>query len=312
MRSVVLVLFLAFFLSGCGPEYTYPADKVPSSIEKICLDEYGIKVNARVVGKTVGALTLVNSSTDLTKQISHDTSEKMGKVLQALTRVALSTELPLDFCVTVLRDRIRKTELVVIRSVDDTKRANAEMIGIEEANSRTVFGQNRYVPAAGGAGSFVLKEIKLEDFLVDQMVQRIRFSFAKDAKDENVQPFVLADGSYEKSGSKKIFQFSVIALKKEETADTLSTAFKVVSQVLGGYRFNDFDEVEIKDYSGRKKLVIPKDALLLYQTKKIKFEEILKRYTSEFDTAQDAFKLFGFSFSANPAEVEPASSIAPE
>ncbi len=303
-------------MAGCAPKYTYPADKVPKSVEDICLDEYQIKVKARVVGKTVGALVSVNSITDVAKQISKDANDKMGKVMQALTRVALSTDLPLDFSVVVIRDRATNNELVVIRSVEDTKRANAEMIGVEESINRTIFGQTKHVPSAGNPNSFVLKEVMFENFLADQIVQRIRFNFSKESKEkeENLlgQPLLLADGSYENTGGKRTFQFSIIDFKKETSNDTVTGIFKTVNHVLEGYQFDVFDEIQIKDYAARKKLVVDRQTLLDYQKKKVTLEQILARNLTEFDTAQDAFKLFGFNLSRGSGDMESSSVIPPE
>src|SRR3989338_7485958 len=36
------------FSSGCGPKYTYSADKVSQAIEEICQKEYELAVDARV------------------------------------------------------------------------------------------------------------------------------------------------------------------------------------------------------------------------------------------------------------------------
>ena len=314
-----VILLLAIFVSGCGPKYTYPAEKVPKAVEEICAKENQINVKTRVVGKTLGALVHVNSITDNTKQISKDTNDKMGKVMQALTRVALSTDLPLDFTVVVIRDRASNNEFIVIRAVDDTKRANAEMIGVEESINRTVFGQQKYMPVAGEHNSFVLKEVTLENFLADQIVQRIRFNLSKEAKEAKetkeeslpIQSLVLADGSYEKADDKKIFQFSIIDFKKEASNNTLSSIFTTVNRVLEGYSFDAFDEIQIKDYAAKKKLVVDRMTLLDYQKKKVTFDQILKKNLANFDAAQDAFKLFGFNLSHGPVDEESSSVIAP-
>src|SRR3989338_4741106 len=87
-----LSLIACLFFNGCVSNYTYPADKVPQSIESICKQDYNLQVSARVVGKTVGALFYVDELIDAKGQIPKEVHESIGKILQVVSRVALSTE----------------------------------------------------------------------------------------------------------------------------------------------------------------------------------------------------------------------------
>ncbi len=294
--AVFFLLSLIFFLTSCGPKYSYPATKVPESIEDIDRKEYNINSIARVVGKTVGAVVYVDSIVDAKGQVSKDVHETMGKVMQAVTRVALSTDLPLDFCTVVIRDKQHENELVITRSLDDTKRANADAIGIEESINRTVFGQGRYKRDAQNPNSFVLKEVKLESFLSDQIVQRIRFSFSKDANpDEIARNAILLDGLFDYEPGKRAFRFSVISIKNDDPKKIVMNIFRITSDVLKSYAFKDFDKIEILDYLNRKKLIVPLSVLLDYQQKKITDDQIYQRCLVESQSIQEAFKLFGFN-----------------
>jgi hypothetical protein len=305
-----------FTAAGCGPKYTYPAATVPESIERICLKEYKVEVDARVVGKTAAALYYVDTLLDDKGQIPREIHEKMGQIMQVVTRVALSTDLPLDFCVVVIRDRAHLNELYVTRSIDDTKRANSDAIGVEESINRTLFGQGKYQPNAEGEKSFVLDEVKLEDFLAEQIAQRIRFGFAKETKDVNdaaaagaQAPFVLVDGVYNRDERK--FRFSVLSLKAEEPQETMRMVLRMVKEVLGGYKFVDFDGIEILDYLNRQKLEISQDVFEDHLAKKVSEQEILDKYLTESQTIQEAFKLFGFNLNdtAEP-EAPPVTAAA--
>lgn len=304
MSALLLFSGLAGLVSGCGPKYTYPAATVPESVEKICRKEYQINAQARVVGKTLGALVYVDAILDKTGQMPKDVNEKMGKTMQVLTRVALSTDLPLDFCTVVIRDSVHHNELLVIRSVDDTKRANADAIGIEESINRTLFGQDRYRP---GLDAFVLKEVKLETFLADQIVQRIRYNFMKEGTKESKskrdnekleteeRTMILADGMFERADGKRTYRFSVLSLRSDDPKKMILGIFKIINDVFAGYHFVDFDQIEIQDYLNRQKLVIDRQTFVDYQNKKLTDEEILDRYLIESQSIQEAFKLFGFS-----------------
>ena len=292
----LLTSVLCLLTTGCGPKYSYPGSKVPTAIEDINRKEYKIESAARVVGKTVGAVVYVDSMVDAKGQVSKDVHETMGKIMQAVTRVALSTDLPLDFCTVVIRDKQHDNELVITRSLDDTKRANAEAIGIEESINRTVFGQGKYKRDAEHPNSFVLKEVKLENFLNEQIVQRIRFSFSKDANpEEMLHNSILVDGVFDNELGKRSFRFSMISIKTDNPKKNILSIFRIINDVLKSYSFNDFDKVEIQDYLNRKKLVVDRQTILDYQQKKITEDQIFEKCLVESQSIQEAFKLFGFS-----------------
>lgn len=281
-------------------------------IEDLCRKEYGLDVQAKVVGKTVGAALYVNALFDEKGQIPKEVHDHMGKVMQVVTRVALSTDLPLDFCAVYLRDRNSPGELVITRSLDDTKKANADVIGIEESINRTLFGQSRYNPSTDSEDlNFTLKEAKLPDFLADQIEQRVRFAFAKDAKgDELTNPFALVDGTFSEKNGKRTFHFSVIGLKADDPQANILNIFRTVNQVLEAYRFKDFDWIEIQDYLNRQKLVLSSRTLTDFQAKRITEAEILKRFLSESQSIQEAFKLFGFNLPQENDAATPAATGA--
>jgi hypothetical protein len=313
-RRPALALGLALFLcaSGCGPKYTYPADTVAESVETISMKDHKLSVTARVVGKTLGAVYYVENLIDDKGQIPKDVHETMGQIMQAVTRVALSTDLEIEFCVVVLRDRVNLNELTVTRSLEDTKRANSDALGIEESINRTLFGQGKYQAPQGAEPPFVLKEVKMENFLAEQIAQRIRFGFMKDVKEETAQqPLVLVDGMYDRDA--KRFRFSVLSLKPAEPKETVLEVFHTINFVLAGYKFEAFSEIEILDYLNRQKLVVPQKALADYQAKKLTDKQVLIKYLSESQSIQEAFKLFGFNLpDANPdTEAPPLATATP-
>jgi hypothetical protein len=316
--NLLLSAILALTAAGCGPKYSYPADTVPQSVERVAKRDYGLEVTARVVGKTLGALYYVDDILDEAGQIPREIHEQMGKIMQAISRVSLSTDLPLDFCVVVIRDRAHLNELIITRSVDDTKRANSDALGVEESINRTLFGQGKYQPGGQGEKGFILKEVTLEDFLAEQIAQRVRFSFARDSKEgeeeseAGQQSFVLVDGIFNRSetGEKK-FRFSVLSLKAEEPRETMSVVLRTMSDVLKGYRFTDYSGIEVLDYLNRQKLEIPLEVMLAYQDKKITEQEIFNKYLTESQTIQEAFKLFGFNLTDTAeAEAPPIAATA--
>ncbi len=293
----LLTSSLVFFsLIGCGPKYTYPADTVTHAVEQISRDESQLSVESQVAGKTLGAILYLKDLVDAGGQVPKEVHEKMGQVMQAVTRVALSTDLPLEFCVVVIRDRKQGNELLVTRSLDDTKKAYADALGVEESINRTLFGQGHYTLPLSGKPVFRLEEVHLENFLSDQIVQRIRFNFSKDAKNSAENPLVLADGSVsETPAGRRIFHFSMIGFKSKDPKENILGMLRIVSTVFQGYKFSDFDSIELRDYLNRQKLVVDQKMFLDFQNKKISEEELLSRFLTESQSIQEAFKLFGFS-----------------
>ncbi len=318
---LLVFCFLSVFLANCGPRYTYPAGTVPKSIEEICQKEYKIQTKVQIIGKTLGALV----SLDPKNSSAKDINDLMGKVLQVMTRVALSTDQPIDYCTIILRDPSKTSEYAITRSLDDTRRANADMIGVEESINRTLFGQNRYLPNETTPHLFILKDIRKEDFLSEQMVQRIRFNFVKDMQEDPnqkkktegeevdlAQSLVLVDGTFDTVEGRRLFHISVIALKAYDPKQLVLDIFKIVNAVLQGYQFTDFDAVEIQDYLNRQKLVLDREVIANYQKKKITDAELLDQFLVESQSIQEAFKLFGFNVGPEGVESqEPVMNSSP-
>ncbi len=294
-------VFCLLFLSGCAQKVTYPSDSVTQSVEKICRDENDLYVQAQVAGKTLGAILYLKELVDSTGQVPKQVHEKMGKVMEAVTRVGLSTDLQIDFCVVVIRDQKQGNELVITRALDDTKRANAEAVGIEESINRTLFGQGRYQPLPSGKPPFKLQEVYLENFLADQIAQRIRFNFSKDSKNAPENPLVLADGSFVLGpDGKRNFHFSMVGFKAKDPKENILGMLHIATDVFQGYKFSSFDTLELRDYLNRQKLAVDQKTFLAFQQKKISEKELLSQYLTESQSIQEAFKLFGFSLPPDP------------
>jgi hypothetical protein len=305
----VLFVLTTFLVSGCGPKYTYPASEVTKSVEKICRDEYGIKTDSRVTGKTLGAVFYMDNVLDAKGQLAKEVHEQMGKVMQVLTRVALSTDLPLDYCTVLLRDRVFANELVITRSVDDTKRANAEMIGIEESINRTVFGQRSF-QAAEQKQPFALKEITQGGFLAEQIVQRVRYQLSKDPKDETNASLLLMDGAFDAKDGNRTLRFSYVLLKPENPKKMLLDVFHQAAKVIDFYKFKNYDKIEVLDYMNRQRLSLKTEEVDAFIAKKLSDNDLMARHISQSASVQEAFKLFGFSPPPVNAPDEAAVTVA--
>ncbi|MBI1883796.1 MAG: hypothetical protein HYS08_06280 [Chlamydiae bacterium] len=125
LSAVVLSLFSLlslFLLSGCGKP-SFPEGKVLDSVKKMCQDEYKIDVEAKIVGRNLGAHIVLENIFDREQGLTKDATEHIGDLLLGVTRISLSTDAPLQFFAVVASDKtIPGVEAVFVRYVDDVKR----------------------------------------------------------------------------------------------------------------------------------------------------------------------------------------------
>ncbi|HXV27561.1 MAG TPA: hypothetical protein VD913_01210 [bacterium] len=150
----VLLATLIFLSAGCSR--TYPADKLKESLIDICKTEYGIdNVEVKIVGKTIGVYlplkklfasdfkeALVSGKVrniDTLFEPSPEALDKVEDVLFSISRVILSTDLPLEFYVLEATD-VEKTglQLVLTGYVDDIKRVRIWDISRDEYRKRVI------------------------------------------------------------------------------------------------------------------------------------------------------------------------------
>lgn len=132
-------------------------------------------------------------------------------------------------------------------------------------------------------GRFYIKNISLAEFLADQIGSRVRMEF-KEGK-ELSQRFLIksARGSYIYMRAEPHFKIEVSADPKsfkelggEEISDEIfHVAAKVAYQVLHGYKFEDFNYVEVIDQSSGKTLKVVKEDLKKFKARKGKIEDII-------------------------------------
>lgn len=133
-----ICFLLASVLPGCRPSYTN--ENLEKSIIEICKKENNIDVKVKRVGRTVGIYLPINglfesdtktkSSGSITVEdvlagirFTKDATEKMENVSMALSRVAMSTDAPVDFYVLIAADsKASGLEIVITRYVMDMKR----------------------------------------------------------------------------------------------------------------------------------------------------------------------------------------------
>lgn len=141
---------------------------------------------------------------------------------------------------------------------------------------------------------FYVKDVSLPEFLAEQIASRVRMEFREDKKLADRFFLKLAKGTY--AVKDKAFKFEVMADRRmidygadtinpnaaavifsEDSATVFRAAVNVTADVLRGYKFTDFDHIEILNQKDRTVLRVTRENLELLRKKKITFEDVLKQ-----------------------------------
>ncbi len=289
-----LTSLFALCLSGCGP--TYPKETLTSSLVALCQKEYGVEVSVQIVGKTLAVYVPLEKLFDSTLRLSPEVGEKLDGVILATSRVVLSTDNPPDFYVVVARDkRIPGVELKLIRYIQDIRRLNYGDLSRSEYTKRMLFEFGLGLGIFQGEEHFHIEEVRLGQFLADQIAQRIKTRIEEDPETKKEVRVKAARGKFipgdslgpSEEASWGRFTFVIDAEmegldlwetlqhEKEHEKKILVASLEVILEVVRGYRFASFDGVEIKTPFLKHSFVLSREVLELYRHKKIDLSTLL-------------------------------------
>ncbi|MFH0764769.1 MAG: hypothetical protein V1927_07205 [Candidatus Omnitrophota bacterium] len=138
-------------------------------------------------------------------------------------------------------------------------------------------------------GRFYVKDVGLPEFLAEQTANRVRMAFREVKLLDDLFFIKSAKGYYNAKPEKKYFRFEITAEPKwlkeaggeEVSGRVFEETIKTASHVLHGYRFEDFDHIEILNQSDGSVLKVSKDSLEEFRKKKMIFEDILTESQNE-------------------------------
>lgn len=196
----------------------------------------------------------------------------------------------------ISRDEYSKRMLVDIRLSPQAQKEHDitqafEKTGVDKKLQEAVMDDFfRSEPAAMGDigywnNRFYIKDISLPEFLAEQIANRVRIEFREDNKLSGDIAINFSKGAYVSKDGKKYFRFEIAAtpswIKEIKFEDVRRKVFlealNVISRVIRGYKFYDFDYIEILNQSDGNILKLTKDELEDYRIKKITFEDIMNR-----------------------------------
>jgi len=137
---IAITIFIIGF-SGCAP--TYPEAKLANAVVKVCREEYGAEIEAKLAGKTLAIYIPIPSLFEGLTSKDTDASEKTKKIIDnvifVVSRVVVSTDANLNFYVIIMQDPNNPLlEFLVIKNVMDTKRYMLSDISRNEYGKRVV------------------------------------------------------------------------------------------------------------------------------------------------------------------------------
>ncbi len=103
LLKLPLILLILISTTSCV-QPTYSKEKVEQSVIELCKDEYGLDVNAKIIGSTLGVFIPVEGLIDSELRLDKDAAEKIEDVALSIHRVVMSTDKPLKFYTLTARD----------------------------------------------------------------------------------------------------------------------------------------------------------------------------------------------------------------
>ena len=129
---------------------------------------------------------------------------------------------------------------------------------------------------------FYIKDITLAEFLAEQIASRVRIEFREDKNLKEDFLLKSARGSYVSRKGRSFFRFEVFAEPSalsgassiEDSDKIFATTLSIAAHVIHGYRFKDYDAVEVLDQKEGRSIEVNPAELEAFRIKKLKLSEI--------------------------------------
>jgi len=249
---------------------TYPAGRIADSLQQMCSRDYKLSVETRHADKTLQAVVwkvgLFSGRTYDLQGMRKEAADTLDHVFLCATRIALSTDAPLEFIEVKLADVLSGATITLWRYVPDIRDSMYQRIGDTEYFNRLVVdiqvdktmvlsgraGERKSGSAAEASGppltrSSALpwdKPLTLSEFLAKQIIFRARREGgeALEAHADLSEPATLGV---------VIDNWSAIEEEgPERAAKVEDSVHKSAKDVLKGYRFDGFRGMVLRDQDG--------------------------------------------------------------
>ena len=266
-----LLLAVSLAVIGCTPSYR--ADQMAAAIKEIAETEHHFQVSVRTIGHTI-AVHLNHKGVLLQEgnQVSLDpaANEILGNMIETIHRVVLSSDAKIDFYLILVSDpSVPGAYLTIVRSLEDVRRANANVLPPTEFILCTIFELKFVGVTMSTIDQLVLNDIKIEQFLSWQLAKRIQARLVEELELHGV-PVDVGQCVGEYKDKEFTFTLNVTAKPEaefdDETVQQIFTdATTVIAQVLSGYQFRDFNQIRLVHPATGRTLLLPKTRLELFR-----------------------------------------------
>jgi len=241
---------LTFSLPGCKWKIhpTFPASQIADSLQQMCSRDYKLPVETRQIDKTLQAVVwkvgLFSGRTYDLQGMRKEAADTLDHVFLCATRIALSTDAPLEFIEVKLADVLSGATITLWRYVPDIRDSMYQRIGDTEYFNRLVIDVHVDKKHALGAGLSWDKPMTLAEFLARQIISR-----AKREDGEALEAHV--DLSQPATLGVVIDNWSAIEEEgPEHAAKVEDYVHKSAKEVLKGYQYNGFRGMILRDQDG--------------------------------------------------------------
>ena len=265
---VACALFLAATVASCGPNYHQ--QRLAQDLQDLYLHEYHLPARVQLLGNSLNVSCAIEGllkSADGGVEFSPTTKANgtLGDVTEAIHRVALSTDAPVEFYAILASDpTVPGAWLMLVRSLEDVRRVYASAISPVEFWQRTV-SHLQYDPAqAVDLSHQYVHGLTLESFLAMQMSKRLQNLFKGDQDLQATYRVGTCAGEFRQG----TFQFVVELAPKEsgpmgdeETDLIFDEALRLIASILHDYHFDRFNEIQLLHFPSGRTTGVPKTRL---------------------------------------------------
>ncbi len=307
---------------------TYPKETLPEAVKTVCKSEYNMDVEVTVTGSTMGIYYPMEGLLDVGMGISENAWDKISNLLLIASRVVLSTDADVNFyCVVTQDPRLPELQVVIIKYVDDVKLGMYQNISRNESFKRTLFSINltpqakkersieqifdrmdveegtrekvleeffrspptRLSDIGYWRGGFYLKDITKEEFLAEQISNRIKLDFNREKELQPFFKFHVAESAFKKDLGIRAFllSFNIEEQPAEGSAKELrlkkiEKILQIANEVFYGYKFSDFDSLIMIDQLENARLVVNGRDVYDFSQKRLSVRDIVQAPSEYF------------------------------
>lgn len=267
--ALLFNLLIYLNLIGCqGPiKPTYKEEDIPHLVKRISKQEYNLEVTTKRTATTLWIYAPLSKILDKdygiieNKIFDEEMVNKLRNILTTIGRVLISSDNAPEFFALVASDINLGLDYTIIGNVLDMKKSYAEFIPWTEANRRYVVKLKVEPQAIGDITGKHLQayDVKLPDFLVEQIAQRIGAQFQEEGRKEY---FKVEESKGRFSDNTLILEYSIEQIfKPDKEIDIKNEILDIITYCIKTYEFRDFSLLEITDLVTQNKLILNRAAI---------------------------------------------------